>query len=51
MKCRNNKYFVQIVYLPRGNIPGQFENNVSQRPIIAYKHRSSLNQRIYDNGD
>jgi len=54
MKCRNNKYFVQLVYFPRGNISAQFQNNVLQRPFtinIADKNSSLLTRCIYENGN
>jgi len=51
LRLTHNKYVVQVVYLPRGNIPGNYESNVFQRPIIPHRNSSELNWYIYDNGN
>jgi len=51
LRMTNDEYVVQVVYYPSGNIDGQYEANVFQRPIIAHLNEAPLNQLIYNNGE
>jgi len=51
LRWTNDKYVIQVIYFPRGNLREKFRKNILQRPIIAHNNSSLLNRYMYENGD